>query len=105
MNEYESLNHTNWECKYPVVFIPKYRRKALYASLRKHLGSLFTEGNGETLCGSIFGHGAIGCRRLDTTRLLCGCISKNKRRQTSAWTSWDCSEAKAALSGSKTNPL
>ncbi len=28
MNEYESLNHTKWECKYHVVFIPKYRRKA-----------------------------------------------------------------------------
>ncbi|PYJ80135.1 MAG: IS200/IS605 family transposase, partial [Verrucomicrobia bacterium] len=25
MNEYESLNHTKWECKYHVVFIPKYR--------------------------------------------------------------------------------
>jgi REP element-mobilizing transposase RayT len=29
MNEYESLNHTKWECKYHVVFIPKYRRKSL----------------------------------------------------------------------------
>ncbi len=43
MNEYESLNHTKWECKYHVVFIPKYRRKALFGSLRKHLGSLFRE--------------------------------------------------------------
>jgi REP element-mobilizing transposase RayT len=43
MNEYESLNHTKWECKYHVVFIPKYRRKALYGSLRKHLGKLFRE--------------------------------------------------------------
>jgi len=43
MNEYESLNHTKWECKYQVVFIPKYRRKALYGSLRQHLGSLLRE--------------------------------------------------------------
>ncbi len=43
MNDYESLNHTKWECKYHVVFIPKYRRKALYGSLRKHLGELFRE--------------------------------------------------------------
>jgi hypothetical protein len=34
-----------------------------------------------------------------------GCISKSKRRETSASTSWDCSEAKAALSGSKINLL
>ena len=43
MNEYESLNPTKWECKYQVVFIPKYRRKVLYGSLRKPLGSLFRE--------------------------------------------------------------
>ena len=43
MNDYESLNHTKWECKYHVVFIPKYRRKALFGSLRKHLGAVFRE--------------------------------------------------------------
>ena len=37
----ESLSHTRWECLYHVVFIPKYRRKALYAELRKHLGGVF----------------------------------------------------------------
>jgi putative transposase len=41
MVEYETLNHTTWECKYHVVFIPKYRRKVLYEQLRKHLGPLF----------------------------------------------------------------
>ena len=43
MNEYESLKHTKWECKYHVVFIPKYRRKVLYKSLRQHLGKVFRE--------------------------------------------------------------
>ena len=32
-----------WECKYHVVFIPKYRRKALYGYLRKDLGKMFHE--------------------------------------------------------------
>ena len=41
MDEYESLNHTKWECKYHVVCIPKYRRKALFEQLRKHLGEVF----------------------------------------------------------------
>ena len=41
MNEYRSLNHTKWECKYHVVFIPKYRKKALYGELRRHLGDVF----------------------------------------------------------------
>ena len=40
---YESLNHTKWDCKYHVVFIPKFRRKALYGELRRHMGELFHE--------------------------------------------------------------
>ena len=43
MNDYESLNHTKWECKYHIVFIPKYRRKVLYGKLRKYLGEMFHE--------------------------------------------------------------
>jgi putative transposase len=41
MDEYHSLNHTKWECKYHVVFIPKCRRKVLYGGLRSQLGSVF----------------------------------------------------------------
>jgi putative transposase len=41
MDDAESLSHTRWECKYHVVFIPKYRRKALYVELRRHLGEVF----------------------------------------------------------------
>jgi putative transposase len=41
--EYESLNHTRWECKYFITFIPKYRKKSLYGSLRKYLGETFRE--------------------------------------------------------------
>ena len=40
MDEMESLSHTKWECKYHVVFIPKYRRKQLYGELRRHLGEV-----------------------------------------------------------------
>ena len=40
MDEYESLSHSKWECKYHVVFIPKCRRKVLYGSLRKYLGEV-----------------------------------------------------------------
>jgi putative transposase len=43
MEGVESLNHTQWECKYHVVFVPKCRRKALYQELRKHLGPVFRE--------------------------------------------------------------
>ena len=35
---YRSLNHTRWECKYHVVFIPKYRKKRIYGGIRRYLG-------------------------------------------------------------------
>ena len=41
MDEHQSLNHSKWECKYHVVFDPKYRRKTLYGELRQHLGEVF----------------------------------------------------------------
>ena len=38
-----SLAHTRWECKYHVVFIPKYRKKAIFNNLRNVLGERFRE--------------------------------------------------------------
>ncbi len=43
MHIYESLKHTTWECKYHVVFIPKCRRKVLYAQLRRDMGPVFRD--------------------------------------------------------------
>jgi putative transposase len=41
MDEYESLSHSKWECKYHVVFIPKCHRRTLYKELRPYLGEVF----------------------------------------------------------------
>ena len=41
MDKTGSLSHTKWECKYHVVFIPKYRKKILYKGLRQHMGEIF----------------------------------------------------------------
>ena len=43
MDEYASLSHTKWDCKYHIVFIPKCRRKVLYKTLRQHLGEVFRD--------------------------------------------------------------
>ena len=43
MDEFESLSHSRWECKYHVVFIPKCRSKTLYATLRRYLGEVFRQ--------------------------------------------------------------
>ena len=39
----KKLNHTTWDCKYHIVFIPKRRRKVVYGSLRSRLGVLFRD--------------------------------------------------------------
>ena len=41
MEDYQSLSHTKWNCKYHVIFIPKYRRKRLFGLLRRELGEVF----------------------------------------------------------------
>ena len=41
MDEYHSLSHTLWDCRYRVVFIPKCRRKTLYFGLCRYLGEVF----------------------------------------------------------------
>jgi putative transposase len=41
MRSVNSLNHTRWECKYHIVFIPKYRKKVLFGEIRRELGEVF----------------------------------------------------------------
>jgi putative transposase len=43
MNNYNRLKHTTWECKYHLVWIPKYRKKVLYGHIRNKLGEVFRE--------------------------------------------------------------
>ena len=38
MSDYRSLSHAKWECKYHVVFIPKYRKRRIYGGIRRYLG-------------------------------------------------------------------
>ncbi len=41
MRQVDSLSHTKWECKYHIVFIPKYRRKVLFGRVRRELPTVF----------------------------------------------------------------
>jgi putative transposase len=56
MNDYKTLAHTTWDCKYHVVFIPKCRRKELYGDLRKYLGEVFQGLAGQRDCRIEEGH-------------------------------------------------
>jgi len=51
-----NLNHTKWECKYHVVWIPKYRKKTLYVQLRRYLGETFRDLAQQRECDILEGH-------------------------------------------------
>ncbi len=53
---YQSLNHSKWDCKYHLVFIPKGRRKKLYGKIRSYLGPLFHELAGQRQSRILEGH-------------------------------------------------
>jgi putative transposase len=53
---YQSMSHSKWDCKYHVVFIPKYRRTVLYGRIRQHLGTIFHELARQKECQILEGH-------------------------------------------------
>lgn len=42
-NDDSSLSHTRWNCKYHIVFIPKYRRKEIYGKIRTDIGQILRQ--------------------------------------------------------------
>jgi len=38
-----SLAHTKWNCKYHIVFAPKYRRQVIYGKLKREIGKIMRE--------------------------------------------------------------
>lgn len=43
MKDMNSLSHTKWNCKYHIVFAPKYRRKIFYGANRLEIGAILRE--------------------------------------------------------------
>ncbi len=56
MYDEQSLSHTRWDCKYHVIWIPKYRKKSIFGDLRKFLGEIFRELAKQKECTVIEGH-------------------------------------------------
>ena len=42
-NNKDNLSHTSWECKYHIVFAPKYRRQIIYGRLKADIGKILRE--------------------------------------------------------------
>jgi putative transposase len=53
---YQNLSHSKWDCKYHVVFVPKYRRKVMFGEIRQSLGTIFHELARQKECRIIEGH-------------------------------------------------
>ena len=43
MNDTNSLSHTRWNCKYHIVFAPKYRRKVFYGQKKREIGKILRQ--------------------------------------------------------------
>ena len=56
MQHWNKQSHVTWHCLYHVVFIPKYRKKAIFGSLRKEIGGIFRELCQQFGTGLIEGH-------------------------------------------------
>ena len=56
MSSPESLNHTKWECKYHIVWIPKFRKKSIYKELRQYLGWILKDLASQKDCEIEEGH-------------------------------------------------
>ena len=43
MNDSKSLSHTKWNCKYHIVFAPKYRRQVIYGNIKADIGKILRQ--------------------------------------------------------------
>ena len=43
MNNSKSLSHTKWNCKYHIVFAPKYRRQIVYGKIKADVGKILRQ--------------------------------------------------------------
>ncbi len=54
--DYQKLNHTTWNCKYHIVFLPKRRKQVIFGELRKYMGEIFHELARQKECEIVEGH-------------------------------------------------
>jgi putative transposase len=56
---YERLTHSRYDCKYHIVFVPKYRKKSLFGKIRKYLKGVFHELARQRGCEIVAGDMAV----------------------------------------------
>ena len=53
---YQSLSHSKWDCKFHVIFSPKFRKKILYGKIREFLKSVLHELANQKGCKIVSGN-------------------------------------------------
>ncbi|MGH1352024.1 MAG: IS200/IS605 family transposase [Methyloligellaceae bacterium] len=56
MSDIQKLSHSSWECKYHLVFIPKFRQKKIYGDVRSELRQVFHDLCHRKECRIVEGH-------------------------------------------------
>ena len=49
-----SLAHTKWNCKYHIVFAPKYRRKIIYGQLKRDMPDTLNHQLNDIICHPVY---------------------------------------------------
>ena len=85
--EYNHLSHATWECKYHVVFTPKYRKKLLFGKIKRHLGQVFHDLARRKECRIEEGHlmPSGPYADIDTSQAFCGADHRVYERKSSIW--------------------
>ena len=65
MRDWQSQSHVKWYCKYHVVFVPKYRRRSIYGTLRRQVGGILRELCRQAEIGLVEGGRCQGSCRLN----------------------------------------
>ncbi len=60
MEKFKSLSHSRYDCKYHIVFVPKFRKKSLFGKIRQYLKGVFHELARQKGCEIVSGHMASG---------------------------------------------
>lgn len=59
MRKWETQSHVRWYCRYHVVFVPKYRKKVIYGSLRRNIGTILRKLCQQSKIELVEGHAVV----------------------------------------------
>ena len=96
---HNQLNHATWECKYHVVFTPKYRKKALFGQIRRHLGTVFRELAQRKECKIEEGHLPRAYADIDPAEIFSGGGDRVSEREELHLDCAECGTQAAEFSG------